>query len=464
MPNSPYSDEVLRQAGVASFVNFPDNPRATPKRQGAIFQRWEVERERMHAATRLDPELIDHLQLERIRHVVDSAFITHPFYHQLYSNAGYSTGEIITWDDYHSLPTVSKAQLHEARELFPGRALAPSECYADQTSGSTGSTLTVFQDDAATASSILSYMRFYEQVLGRTRQSDEMIYRVYSSALRFTSFLGNYPIFTLSPDCPPESTLKHIARSRPAIFKAPPSYLSQMIRLGRPLNELGIMGICTHSESSTAEERRGFSVAFAVDVFDEYASQELHLIATQCRYGRHHIVEDNIRADVTRDGAYDGVGQLVATTLTNDYMPFIRYLQGDVVELEGPAAPCECGSTFRVMSKLYGREDELLRRRDGSLVDLDRVVDLYNTTLIPQESGVAQCRIYQLEPGVLEIFVQPVGGNEMRDGTSIDAFTTGLREIYASDELSLSVKVVERIRRPRPKRPSLVVAEPPMEI
>lgn len=464
MLNSPHSEEIIHQTGVASFVNVSDNPRATPKRQGAILQRWEAERDRMRAATKLDPELIDRLQLERIRQVVDSAFITHPFYHQLYSRAGYSTGEIITWDDYHSLPAVSKTQLCEARELFRGRVLPPSECYADQTTGSTGPALTVFQDDAATASSILSYMRFYEQVLGRTRQSDEMVYRVYPSALRFTSFLGNYPIFTLSPDCPPERTLEHLTRSRPAIFKAPPSYLSQMMRLGRPLAKLGIMGICTHSESTTAEERRGFSAAFGVDVFDEYASQELHLIATQCRYGRHHIVEDNIRADVTRDGAYGGAGQLVATTLTNDYMPFIRYLQGDVVELEGPAAPCECGSTFRTMSKLHGREDELLRRRDGSLVDLDRVVALHNTTLIPQGSGVAQSRIYQLEPGVLELFVQLVDGKELRNRASIDAFTAGLREIYAPDELALSVKVVELIRKKGPKRPSLVVAEPPLEV
>ena len=96
MAHSPYSDEALQQTGVASFVNLCENPRATPKRQGAILQRWEAERERMHAATRLDQELVSNLQLERIRQVVDSAFITHPFYHQLYFNAGYSTGESVT--------------------------------------------------------------------------------------------------------------------------------------------------------------------------------------------------------------------------------------------------------------------------------------------------------------------------------------------------------------------------------
>jgi len=205
MVNSPYSEEVLRETGVAPFVDNSQSPRATRERQGVILRRWESERERMQAAAKLDPELIDHAQLERVRKVVDAAFISHPFYQRLYSGVGYSTGDIITWDDYNSLPIVSKAELYEARELFPGRALAASECSSSRTSGSTGPAVTVYQDDAATSASILSYMRYYEQALGRSRKKDEMVYRIYPDPLRYTSFLGDYPLFTLTPACPPNT-------------------------------------------------------------------------------------------------------------------------------------------------------------------------------------------------------------------------------------------------------------------
>src|SRR5262249_13898026 len=152
---------------------------------------------------------------------------------------------------------------------------------------------------------------------------------IYLAPQRITSFCGDYPVFTLSQDCPTGLALEHIKRVQPSILTGFPSYFLRMSKENARPEKLSIEAICTNSEASTEQERQLISAWFGAPVFDEYSSEELYLIATQCEHGRYHLVEDNVRVDVYRPDS-SGLGEVVGTSLTNFYMPFIKYRQGDL--------------------------------------------------------------------------------------------------------------------------------------
>src|SRR5205085_883576 len=55
-----------------------------------------------------------------------------------------------------------------------------------------------------------------------------------------------------------------------------------------------------------------------------------------------------------------GIGHLVVTTLTNDFMPLVRYRVGDLAR--------RCEEAYATNYFVHGRSRDTLLRRDGQLV------------------------------------------------------------------------------------------------
>ena len=114
--------------------------------------------------------------------------------------------------------------------------------------------------------------------------------------------------------------------------------------------------------------RRCLERVFGVPVFNLYGSTETgHLLME-------HTDGNLVPSDETAflellDADARGIGELVVTTLTNDYMPLIRYRIGDLVERR------ETGD--RPLYRLHGRGADSARRRDGSRVTVRDVDDCF---------------------------------------------------------------------------------------
>jgi phenylacetate-CoA ligase len=369
----------------------------TPANQMRLFRKWQVNASSLHAATSEDPELRERKQLGRVSALVDFAYSSHPFYQKLYKDAGFKRGDIVTWDDYNVLPTVSKQDIIENSEVFRTAYSMPSvdECYTSMTSGSSGQVLTAIFDSAMIDEDMMMCLRFYEQILGRPRQEREWLYQVYVASPPFTSLDGRFPTFTVSNECSPEAVLEHINRLKPVILSGLPSYLDRLGDLISDPASLGIRGINTNSESSTEAQREKISRQFNAAVYDEYSSVELGLIATQCRERKYHIVEDNVRVDVLNHDE-DGMGEIVATSLINSYMPFIRYRQGDMIEItDAYDSECGCGNKFRHLKSFMGRRDQFLVSKTIGKVSPDRIMAIYDRIILTQASNVAEFQIVQ---------------------------------------------------------------------
>lgn len=134
--------------------------------------------------------------------------------------------------------------------------------------------------------------------------------------------------------------------------------------------------VVTGSDLTTPAMRREIASGFGCPVHDTYGSEELGLIAWQCQVsGLYHVCDDSLVVEILRpDGspAREGErGEVVATALHYETMPFIRYRLGDEA-IAGPA-PCPCGAPYSTISGILGRMTDFLLLPGGREVFADRI-------------------------------------------------------------------------------------------
>jgi phenylacetate-CoA ligase len=116
--------------------------------------------------------------------------------------------------------------------------------------------------------------------------------------------------------------------------------------------------LCSYEYVSVLH-RRVLERVFGVPVFNLYGSTETgHLLMETERGTMAPSVETAFLETIETDA--QGVGELVVTTLTNEYMPLIRYRIGDLVERDGTSAGA--------FGHVHGRVADAFLTPDGARV------------------------------------------------------------------------------------------------
>jgi phenylacetate-CoA ligase len=133
--------------------------------------------------------------------------------------------------------------------------------------------------------------------------------------------------------------------------------------------------------------RRVIERAFGVPVFNLYGSTETGHLLMEDEHGAMKASRDTAFLEVVETDAR-GIGQLIVTTLSNDWMPLVRYQIGDlVVHHARPYA-----DTYVV----HGRARDVLRAGDGTQITTWQVDQCF--------AGVAGLMHYELrQPGAGQI-------------------------------------------------------------
>ena len=116
--------------------------------------------------------------------------------------------------------------------------------------------------------------------------------------------------------------------------------------------------LCSY-EFASVVHRKILKRVFGVPVFNLYGSTETGHLLMENERGEMKPGYDTAFLEIMDAGA-DGVGELVVTTLTNDYMPLLRYRIGDLAEKR--VQPY--GNHFVI----HGRARDALRASDGRRV------------------------------------------------------------------------------------------------
>jgi len=216
-----------------------------------------------------------------------------------------------------------------------------------------------------------------------------------------------------------------------------------------------------------AELIDGASRQFVEKVFDapfldQYASEELQMIAWQCleKAGYHVDADTIVMQFVDEEGkevAPGERGELVCTSLFNYAMPFVRYALGDMGVLSEEVG-CACGRSFPLMKIVEGRKDSMIVLPSGRKVPalvLGWVMEFYR-----YYHNIYQYRIVQQRVDLLRVIIkkknESVGEREMeRELSSHVKKMLGLSEA----EISVEVEFVGEIPRDRSGKLRKVVSE-----
>lgn len=385
--------DIPRIAALAQCVSKPQTDCKAVQLKTGLF--WRENRVRMANFQTASLEAINTFKLERLKRLVDFAYANVPFYRQLYSAAGYQPGGISSFEDFSSLPMVTKRQLRDAE--ISERVSAPEKLDttpSTRTSGSSGSPFISYHDESDVIRDYCEVLRFYNSCLKRPLAEDDWIYMIHNAGLWMSSFDGKYRTFQL-PDLLPDTPLAtHLDYLQPRILSTLPSYLPLIKKMGVPLTEFGVEAIITNSECSTRKERQAYAQALGVPVFDEYSSEELGLIATQCSEGEYHTVEDGVHVEILDKDA-SGLGTVVCTDLNNWFMPLIRFDHGDLARDIPQGQACQCGRAGMRLSEVNGRRDDAFLTRDKRIVPSASILAAVDDILVEHDLGLNEFRVIQ---------------------------------------------------------------------
>src|ERR1017187_3202156 len=138
--------------------------------------------------------------------------------------------------------------------------------------------------------------------------------------------------------------------------------------------------LCSY-EFVSVVHRKILQRVFGVPVFNFYGSTETGHLLMENEHGEMKASLENVFYEVV-NADERGIGDLVVTTLTNNFMPLVRYRIGDLVE--------RCEEPYATNYLVHGRARDALRRRDGR-----RVTTLEIDRCFSRVSGIAHYQLRQ---------------------------------------------------------------------
>lgn len=323
----------------------------------------------------LAPERWQALQLEEARSLALHAARRVPYYRELFGRLGVDP---LTWrslDDLHALPELSRDDVIEAGASLLAEG-GPWLRFKGSTSGTTGRAMLGWRDRA----SIAVEQAFVERQAawagyrpGERRawlrgdpvvpahQSDGPLWRL--NRAENMLMLSSYH---LSPGNG-AAYIEALERFDPVLLQAYPSSISYLARWleehDRVYRGPSLRGIVTSSETLSPADRQVITERFGCRVFDWYGAFERVAAIGTCEHGNYHVLEDYGCVEFEPNG--DGTANLIGTGFGNRSMPLIRYRADDVVVPADPGYRCPCGRSFRVVERVLGRVDDVIRTPDG---------------------------------------------------------------------------------------------------
>lgn len=365
-----------------------------------------------------DRAVIENYQLSKLKKLIDFAYNNINLYKEKYDKVGVTVKDINKLEDIKFLPFITK---EEILENFPNNVLPKSininECIVSQSSGSTGKVLKVIYDKSTFAKYMLAGLRTYQMGLNWKPWYRQL--SIYTSKHPLDSMLSFYWLRFISTLEPLEKITNEMLNYKPHFISCYPSRLKE-IKLFMAERKISsppsLKTIFLNSEKTNTHDLKRFGEFFNCNIYDEYSSEELNRIASQCIYHNYHIFEDmNIieiidsKGNSINDG---GIGEVIGTNLANFCMPLIRYKQGDLASIKS-SLKCPCKRKFQILQDLEGRMNDHFILPSGKLLSSGFLLDLTYSILLDEEDSINDfCLIQKSRNKIVFEFIPGLKYNE----------------------------------------------------
>ncbi len=376
------------------------------------------------------------LQLKRLQDLCARLYANVPFYQQKFDEIGITPKDIKSLSDIKYLPFTEKQDL---RDNYPyGLFAVPKENIVrlHASSGTTGKATVVGYTSRDIKNWANCMARSFTSV-GLSQK--DMIHIAYGYGL-FTGGLGaHYGAEQLGAVAIPMSggsTKRQVQLMRDfgaTALCCTPSYALYLSEAGLEADinfkelplRIGVFG----AEPWTEVMRHEIEEKLAIKAYNIYGLSEVMGpgVACECEFsaaGLMHIQEDHFYPEiidpVTGEQLPEGEeGELVLTTLTKEGLPLLRYRTRDITSIN--TTPCACGRTFRRISRLKGRSDDMLIIRgvnvypqqiEGIIIDAEGTAPHYQI-IVDREGALDTVEI--LVEIAEDSFVDTIKGLQQRE-------------------------------------------------
>lgn len=325
------------------------------------------------------------IQNAQFREAITFAYKNVPFYHKLFTQLQAQPEDFKTVKDLRHLPILTKRDINGNFNDFVPLNLLEQKYFNNSSSGSTGRPFKYrFSKYDRLLSGCLAYRGWsyagYElgdpmlflsgAAMGMNYKN--IIIRRFHEILRNTRKSSSYAMDKKNFN----QSVEIINNFRPKFFRGLPS---NIFMLARWIERENIFihkpqAIITTSEKLFPFMKEKIENIFNAHVYDGYGLNDGGISAYEhLRYSGMRIdTERSVLEVVDNDGRVltNGTGRILATSLHNTAMPFIRYFTGD----KGTIKQERDGTN--VIVEILGRQQELLKTPEGEIIQSNIVSDI----------------------------------------------------------------------------------------
>jgi phenylacetate-CoA ligase len=395
-----------------------------------------------------DKEQIKDYQERKLRNLIKHSVETVPYYNDLFIRLKLKIADIQKHDDLKYLPILTKAIMkNEGIKRFTSTAIPKSEMILSSSSGSTGEPLQYYvtknSESLLKAAAIRGwYWMGYK--LGDKYIKLSMNPR--SSKIKIIQDYLNRCLY-LSVNQLTEQAFKNIIKKieqyNPNIIRgypAPLFFLADIVEKRKGIKFPNLLAINTTGSTLHSEIRENIQRIFKVKIYDSYSCEggteffqceNLNYYHPSEEYAISEFIEDNF----TKNDP-DKARRHISTDLNNYATPFIRYDTQDYMVL-GEETNCKCGRKYLNISKIKGRDSDILITPSGKYLIVENFVAYFEWF-----PSVEQFQIYQEKINL--IFIRLVVNKLFNEKVKKELFDYW--EKYIGSDVELKFEIVDEIK------------------
>ncbi len=345
----------------------------------------------------------------RIRRMVTYAAATVPYYRDFFARAGFDPRRINGADDLDRLPTLDRDLVRAQPHLFVAETPAARRALPFVTSGTTGTPLQIRHDRRSLLANIAFGERERDPVIrgcgGTFRPKELYVGYATSTFKKVEAFYAESTLLPVRPQRRFVSLLEPVEQiaaiadaERPDVLVGYGGWIDLFFKTIaargitlRPPKMVIYMG-----EALPYGARAYIEGQFGIPVLSRYNAVEAFKIGFFCeqRTG-FHLHEDLCHVRIVgpngRTAAPGEPGAVVISNLVNRASVLLNYPIGDVASISAEA--CSCGRTFKLLSELEGRVEDILPLADGRFVHPRAIWQVFKN-----DPEVLQYQLTQHEP------------------------------------------------------------------
>jgi phenylacetate-coenzyme A ligase PaaK-like adenylate-forming protein len=319
----------------------------------------------------IKPADLQELQLRRLKETVGRAARS-TFYRERLAQAGVNPDRINHLDDIRRIPFTTKDDLRaRGREMLT--VPMPEIIRLHASSGTTGQATVIYytRRDIETWADLVARCMYMVGVRPGDVFQNMMGYGLFTGGLGL--HYGGERLGALTIPAGAGNSARQLQLMQQfgtTVIHIVPSFalylLNAFAKHGLDPRDLPLRIAFIGAEPHSEDMRRRIEAAYGLKAYNSYGLSEMNGpgVAFECpEQNGMHVWEDAFLLEVVHPETLEPVppgevGELVFTNLTRQGMPLLRYRSRDLASFDDN--PCACGRSFRRLSRLQGRSDDML--------------------------------------------------------------------------------------------------------